>query len=790
MKLKHFPMTLLALTLSFSGCKYDDSSLWDEVNSLDSRLTAVEQTLSEINQNVGQLRGILHELEADTRIVDYRQTSTGYTITFSDGNTIMLNNGSTPMIGENGNWWINGKDTGKKAVGVDGSTPYIGENGNWFVGNKDTGIKAQGRDGESPVIIDGYWWVAGKNTGVKAAGQSPTIGNNGNWWFAGIDTGVRAAGDTPYIGENGNWFIGDKDTGVKAAGVDGINGRDGRDGKDGADGLTPYIKNGNWWVGSVDTGMKAVGDTPYIGGNGNWFIGDKDTGVKAVGVDGTDGRDGTDGTDGANGLTPYIKNGNWWIGDEDTGCPATGQSSDTPSSPIIGIKIDVDNIYYWTITINGVEDWLYDDNHNKISCSGIQPIFRTDYENHLQYSLNYGITWSYVLNEYGEFVNINSCHCTQFFQGVYVEGNYFYLVLMDGTVIRFRLENDERGGIPDDPVTPIPDPKEPNTPIPNPGGSYEIDEWGNCVYSMSLSGITDNSGGWLRLAGTGESNQNVWIDVDGNSKGILVINLEDNTIRMKNDIVFSVDNSGSMSEEADAVARDILEWAEYLDKGGLDVQFAVAGYDGGLTGARNFCSASELSSYLNNNGSGTNRTYHFGGSDASALMSAASNYNNGYHECGANAIQYAHNNFKFRTGSNRIYVNFTDEPNQPNGNSAWSVDFFASQTNWPSQYGTIHSVYSDTYTTYSQTKGYTEYPWLMSDYTGGTKMFTDGSFKEVTLKKLPVSDALMHSYTIKFIIPLAYLDGKPHTLTLVVISTDGMTRGKLVLTNFVFGLYR
>ena len=59
-------------------------------------------------------------------------------------------NGTTPHIGDNGNWFIGKKDTGIKAVGTngsDGTTPHIGDNGNWFIGKKDTGIKAAGTNG-------------------------------------------------------------------------------------------------------------------------------------------------------------------------------------------------------------------------------------------------------------------------------------------------------------------------------------------------------------------------------------------------------------------------------------------------------------------------------------------------------------------------------------------------------------------------------------------------------------------------------------------------------------------
>ena len=93
--------------------------------------------------------------------------------------------------------------------GDNGLTPYIGGNGNWFIGTTDTGIKAEGtngNDGYTPYIQGGYWYINGTNTGVIAAGT------NG-------DDGI-----TPHIGGNGNWFIGATDTGVKAVATNGING--------------------------------------------------------------------------------------------------------------------------------------------------------------------------------------------------------------------------------------------------------------------------------------------------------------------------------------------------------------------------------------------------------------------------------------------------------------------------------------------------------------------------------------------------------------------------------------
>lgn len=40
----------------------------------------------------------------------------------------------------------------KGEKGDDGITPHIGDNGNWYIGTVDTGINAQGEDGFSPTI--------------------------------------------------------------------------------------------------------------------------------------------------------------------------------------------------------------------------------------------------------------------------------------------------------------------------------------------------------------------------------------------------------------------------------------------------------------------------------------------------------------------------------------------------------------------------------------------------------------------------------------------------------------
>ena len=114
-----------------------------------------------------------------------------YTITYSDGttSTFSVTNGQNGATGVQGEQGIQGNP------GQDGHTPVItiGDNGNWYVDGADTGIHAQGIKGEK---------------GDK--------GDTGEQGQAGRDGKDGADGKTPYIGENGNWWIGDADTGISA----------------------------------------------------------------------------------------------------------------------------------------------------------------------------------------------------------------------------------------------------------------------------------------------------------------------------------------------------------------------------------------------------------------------------------------------------------------------------------------------------------------------------------------------------------------------------------------------
>jgi hypothetical protein len=322
----------------------------------------------------------------------------------------------------------------------------------------------------------------------------------------------------------------------------------------------------------------------------------------------------------------------------------------------------------------------------------------------------------------------------------------------------------------------------PNAIIPNYQYEGEDEENGLVVYRFDMTGIMDpNTNEWMDLYGTGESNQNVWVSLDDMPKGILVKNhTDDETISHKFDLVFLVDNSGSMSEESDAVARDIVDWANSLANSNIDIQFGCVGYSeyGNVNGGIDFTNHNGLDDFLDY-GYGTSRTQHYGGPNASTLQSLALSYGNVYDECGVMALRFANDYFTFRNGANRIYVNFTDEPNQPYYDDNWSVEYLNPiKGNWTPQQGTVHTVFSESPDYFIHQPGYNEMPWLLSEYTGGTVLYASSYFTGVSLNDLPVTGAMQHSYSIYLTVPETLFDGQFHNLKLTVLSQDHEVRGE------------
>lgn len=228
----------------------------------------------------------------------------GTRVTIADGtgeHTFDVMNGldggeaATPEIGDNGNWFINGEDTGKPSRGETGADGTHGDKG-------DPG--ADGADGFSPTVQ------------VTDGDGTHTV------------TITDKDGDHSFTINDGA----DGEPGEKGAdGEPGKNGEDGAPGADGKDGVSPTVKTDSISGGTRVTITDAEGEhtfdvlngkdggeaaTPEIGENGNWFINGEDTGKPSRGADGADGAKGDpgengapgeNGTDGKDGVSPTVE---------------------------------------------------------------------------------------------------------------------------------------------------------------------------------------------------------------------------------------------------------------------------------------------------------------------------------------------------------------------------------------------------------------------------------------------------------------------------------------------------
>jgi hypothetical protein len=285
-------------------------------------------------------------------------------------------------VGDNGNWTIDGTDTGhpaKGATGPKGATGVIrdsfsspaalqlakpsGPPGDFYVIGPDlfaydpnTGMWSTvgpiigrrgptgpvGPDGTVSISPSGNWVINGRERGVSALGktgnpgptQPVTIGANGNWFIDNVDTGTPARGPTgpsggsgvtgvfeAVVGDNGNWFINGSDTGKPARGPTGA---------------APQVNigpNGNWFINGVDKGVPAMGATGPTGpkgivtisATGAWIVNGEDTGKPSQGPAGPTG---------AAAEVHIGPTGSWIINGKDTGVPARGARGDTgPAGP-------------------------------------------------------------------------------------------------------------------------------------------------------------------------------------------------------------------------------------------------------------------------------------------------------------------------------------------------------------------------------------------------------------------------------------------------------------------------
>lgn len=367
------------------GCEniYRDelAQIHKEIDQINERLDAFcDQT----NANIEALQTMILALQAKdyvTGVVPVVENGkeVGYRISFDKSGTITVYHGKdgadgadgyTPQIGVkkdtdgiyywtlDGEWLTDGDGNKIKAVGVDGAVGPQGPQG-------ETGPQGpqgpQGEPGEDAVapqlkIEDGKWYISvddgqtwdclGQATGDKGEtgpqgpqgeqgpqGDKGDKGDKGDSFFQDVD----CISDPSYIiitltdGTQiklPTWYAFEALQTQVNSNVEALqNIVSALENKDYVTGVTPIYEEGKV-IGYTISFTKSGSVTIYHGQDG------KD------GVDGAPGQDGTDGEDGKDGADGH--------------------------TPVIGIAMDTDGIYYWTV--NG--KWLEDEAGNKIKAVG------------------------------------------------------------------------------------------------------------------------------------------------------------------------------------------------------------------------------------------------------------------------------------------------------------------------------------------------------------------------------------------------------------------------------------
>ena len=163
-----------ALFAALAGTAVSCKDYDGDIDDLDARVEKLESTLKDLKA----------QISAGAVVTGVESVSNGVKVTLSDGKTFTLTNGKDGKDGANGTNGTNGTN-GKD--GKNGSVVTIGDNGNWFIDGKDTGKPSKGANGKDGK--DGKDGVNGTN------GTNGTDGKDGKdatqvYFVPNMETGM------------------------------------------------------------------------------------------------------------------------------------------------------------------------------------------------------------------------------------------------------------------------------------------------------------------------------------------------------------------------------------------------------------------------------------------------------------------------------------------------------------------------------------------------------------------------------------------------------------------------
>lgn len=192
---KIFTFLMIAMVgFALTGCR---QRIWDELDELDNRVTALEEIVKKTNSDIAAIQTILNAIQNNVFVTNVITTPDGYTIQFSDGTSTTISNGT------------DGADANTPVISVKQDTDgnyYWTINGEWLIVDGER-VRANGHDGQNGQ--DGQDGQDGEDgqDGQDAVAPQVRINEDTKEWEISTDGGVT-------------WVS----TGVIAEGQDGENG--------------------------------------------------------------------------------------------------------------------------------------------------------------------------------------------------------------------------------------------------------------------------------------------------------------------------------------------------------------------------------------------------------------------------------------------------------------------------------------------------------------------------------------------------------------------------------------
>ena len=379
----------LFAVVALTSCKYDDDDLWNSVHGLENRVAKLEELCKQMNTNISSLQTIVTALQNNVYVTGTTPLmkdgkEIGYTITFSKGNPITIYHGKDGQDGEDGT---------TPTIGVKKDTDgvyYWTLNGEFIVvdGGK---IQAEGKDGTNGTTpqfkIENDYWFVSYNNGAnwtqlgKATGED---GIGGDSMFSGVDYETS----TDYV-----IFTLSNGTQIKLPTWSAF------------EALQRLCNETNTNLSALQTIVTALQNNDYI------------TSVDPLTEDGK-----------VVGYTIKFAKSNPIV-------IYNGKDGADGNTPVIGVKKDTDDIYYWTldgefIVVDGqkIKAQGTDGNNGTDGSDGVTPKLEIR-EGYWWISYDNGTNWTQLGKATGEDgKDADSIKITQ-------DENNVYFELADGTVI-------------------------------------------------------------------------------------------------------------------------------------------------------------------------------------------------------------------------------------------------------------------------------------------------------------------------------------------------------------------